>query len=138
MNLKINKIGSPYLMELVNEQGNSCLIDASASIGGTDKGLRPMELLAGSLASCISIDVLLILTKQRISTDSYTVEIVGERKEGVPSPFEKIDLVFRLKNEANRPKVERAVKLAIEKYCSVASSLSEQIKINYTIQLLDD
>jgi putative redox protein len=138
MKLKVNKIGSPFLMELVNEQGNSCLIDASASIGGTDKGLRPMELLAGSLASCISIDVLLILTKQRISTDSYTVEIVGERKEGIPSPFEKIDLVFKLKNEANRPKIERAVSLAIEKYCSVASSLNEQIKIGYTIQLSDD
>lgn len=73
MKLTLQRIEEPFVMELKNEQGNVCLLDAVPSIGGQNKGLRPMELLAGSLAACISVDVLNIFKKQRVQFGHYKI-----------------------------------------------------------------
>lgn len=137
MKLELSKIGSPFLMELKNEQGNSCLIDASSTIGGTNQGFRPMELLAGSLAGCISIDVLNILKKQRVEIQHYSVRIDAKRKDAVPSPFEQIHLVFELKGEIDLARLEKNIQLTIDKYCSVAVSLDPSISITFGINLIE-
>ena len=64
MSLELVRVEEPFVFELRNEEGAVCGIDAGPAIGGKGKGLRPMDLLAGSLAGCASIDVLLILKKQ--------------------------------------------------------------------------
>jgi uncharacterized OsmC-like protein len=87
MKLKLERIEEPFVMELSNSSGNKCLLDANPSIGGKDKGFRPMEILAGSLAACASIDVLNILKKQRLEIRHYRVEINANRKDAIPSPF---------------------------------------------------
>ena len=94
MKLTLQRIEEPFVMELTNEQSNSCLMDAIPSLGGQNKGFRPMQLLAGSLAGCISVDVLNVLRKQRIDLKHYKIEINAHRKEEVPSPFEYIHMIF--------------------------------------------
>ena len=63
MKLTLTRIEEPFVMELQNESGNTCMMDANPAIGGKNLGFRPMELLAGSLAGCASIDVINILKK---------------------------------------------------------------------------
>ena len=94
MKLELNRIEKPYVFELENENGAICKIDSSKDIGGKNMGLTPMELLAGALAACISIDVLMILNKQHIEPKKYAVSLDATKKNSVPSPFEKIHLFF--------------------------------------------
>jgi putative redox protein len=62
--------------------------------------------------------------------------ISAKRKEGVPSPFESIHLVFELSKSVDLDKAERAVKLAKEKYCSVSASLNDQIRITHELKFI--
>ena len=133
MKLQLNLSESPYVFRLNNESGAICTIDSSQDIGGKNKGLTPMQLLAGALASCISIDTLMILKKQKIEPKKYTVHIDAFKKNSVPSPFEKIHLLFSIDAGIDLIKVNRAIKLSIDKYCSVKASLSQEIKISYDL-----
>ena len=81
MKLELNRREKPYVFELENENGTICKIDSSKDIGGKERGLTPMELLAGALASCISIDILMILNKQNIELDNYSVSVDAKKKK---------------------------------------------------------
>lgn len=135
MSLNLRRLESPFVMELKNEQGNTCLIDANETIGGQNKGFRPMELLAGSLAACASIDVIQILRKKRILLGCYEVNIETKRREAVPAPFEQITLHFIFCNVINEEQLKATIELALYKYCSVYASLSDDIKIDYTYKI---
>ena len=98
MKLELKLVESPFVLEVKNEAGISIKMDATEKIGGKNKGMRPMEVLAGSLAGCMSIDVLLILQKQRQEVTFYEVNVDANRKDAVPAVFETIYLVFSFKN----------------------------------------
>jgi putative redox protein len=136
MNLVLKKTDDAFGMSVTNERGLSIAMDASPDLGGRDSGMRPMEVLASSLAGCISVDVIMILRKQRMDLEHYHVLISAKRKEGVPSPFESIHLVFELSTSVDRDKAERAVKLAKDKYCSVSASLNDQIRITHELKFI--
>ncbi len=136
MKIELDRIEKPFLFELKNEQGNKILIDASPAIGGTDQGVRPMELLLMGLAGCASIDVIHILNKQQISIDSYQVQVEGERETGKDANlFQDIKIHFVVKGKVEEEKLKRAIELSLEKYCSVAKTLEKTAKINYSYEL---
>lgn len=129
MKLDLKLVESPFVLEVTNESGVSIKMDATEKIGGQNKGMRPMEVLAGSLAGCMSIDVLLILRKQRQEVTFYEINIEANRKDAVPAPFESFDLIFSFNPEVDLEKAAAAVKLSHEKYCSVSASLNPHITI---------
>ncbi|WP_158212422.1 OsmC family protein [Natranaerobius trueperi] len=103
---------------------NSCTevtLDASKQAGGDDNGPSPMEMMLMSLASCASIDMVLILSKKRKKKiTEYWVEAFGKRRDETPKYFEKIHMTFHLKGEdLNNQEVKKALELTEEKYCSV-------------------
>jgi putative redox protein len=134
MGLELNRIEEPFVFELRNEEGVICGIDANPTIGGKGKGFRPMELLAGSLAGCASIDILLILKKQRIEPTNFGIKIETKRGEGVPAIFEEIKLLFEVNESVPKDKLEKAIKLTLDKYCSVSASLKEDIKVVFEVK----
>jgi putative redox protein len=136
MKLTLQRIEEPFVMELTNEQSNLCLMDAAPSLGGQDKGFRPMELLAGSLAGCISVDVLNVLRKQRIALKHYKIIIEAKRKDAVPSPFEHIHMIFEFDDSVEEKNAKRIIDLAKDKYCSVSASLSAEIEITYEVRII--
>lgn len=133
MKLALTLTEQPFVLTLQNEDGLITTIDASPEIGGKNKGLRPMQLLAGSLAGCMSIDVLNILRKQRVEVHYFSVAIEAVRKETIPSSFEKIALVFTVDEGVPQAKIEHAVHLSHEKYCSVSASLHPEIEVTTRI-----
>ena len=137
MKLHVKRIESPYVFEIKNESGATAVVDATTTIGGKNKGLTPMQLLAGSLAGCMSIDVISILTKQKIEPSYFAIEIQATKKEGQPSPFENIKLIFIVNKEVPHDKLEKAIILSKEKYCSVYFSLNKEIEITYIIEYLN-
>lgn len=133
MILELNRIEYPFVFEVENENGVKTLIDASEAIGGKNKGLRPMELLASALASCAAIDILRILEKKHITTEHFSIIIEGKRSSNLPSVFEWVHLSIKLDPAIDLEQVKKVVDLTLTKYCSVAASLNANIKINYSI-----
>jgi putative redox protein len=136
MSLKLNLKEEPFVFEVKNEDGAICLMDGSPEIGGKNKGLRPMQLLASSIAGCASIDILLILRKQRIEPTHFSIDIETKRVDEVPAIFEEVKLIFSLNKEVNKEKLERAIKLTLEKYCSVSSSLKEEVNVIFETKFI--
>lgn len=134
MILELQRIEAPFVFQITNETGCTTLIDASETIGGKNMGLRPMEMLAGSLAACVSIDVLMMLKKQKENLEQFSVRILAKRTEEVPAKFESIELVFNCDPKVKRKRLERNIQLALDKYCSVAASLNTEIKLFYSIE----
>jgi putative redox protein len=138
MKLQLLKTSSDFGLELRNANGNSCLIDAATSIGGSGNEFRPMELLAGSLAACMAIDLLAILKKQRTAADEFSVEINAVRKDAVPAPFETIELIVYVSREIDVSRLKRNAELVLQKYCSVSASLDPNVKITVDVKQKDE
>ncbi len=138
MQIKLKRINKDFNLEATNDEGNSVLIDGSKEIGGSGKGMRPMQLVLAALGSCSSIDIISILRKQKQELDSIEIEVNGEREpvgtEGY-SLFKTIEVHFVMKGNIDKEKAERAVQLSMEKYCSVAKTLEPTAKISYRITL---
>jgi putative redox protein len=134
--IEINRLNDGFHMEAQNEQGNTVHIDASPDIGGTNQGMRPMQLLLAAMGSCSSIDIINILKKQRQDLRDIKITVTGEReKDAVPSLFTEVHAHFKLYGDLDRAKVEKAVSLGVEKYCSVAKTLEAKAKITYSFEI---
>ncbi|MEM6955361.1 MAG: OsmC family protein [Myxococcota bacterium] len=122
--------------------GHRVLIDGPPSLGGPvgsdgqGEAMRPMELFLASLASCMSVDVVMILQKQKQTITGYDVHVEGRRADAVPAVYESIHLRFELAGEIAENKLQRACKLSVEKYCSVASMLLPSVKVTWEASLL--
>lgn len=133
--VKLKQIGN-VKFECINSLGKSCIIDGPASIGGTEDGLRPMELLLMGLAGCSSFDVLNILRKQRQEIDDLNVTVQGERVDATPAVYNDILLRFEATGNVDAKKLEKAIQISIEKYCSAAAMLSKTATIRYEFAIL--
>jgi putative redox protein len=138
MKVEIKRINDAVLFEAVNESGNKFTIDGSHDIGGVNGGFRPTQLLLVAAGSCSSIDVIEILKKQKQPLEDLKVTIEGEKEKGVvPSLFRKIHLHFTLKGNLDKDKVERAIKLSAEKYCSVIKTLEHVATVTHSYEIVD-
>ncbi|MFT4601492.1 MAG: putative redox protein [Arenicella sp.] len=135
MKLNLQKVQGKFGMQAFNEEGQYINFDGGEAIGGAGFGVRPMEAVAASLAACASIDVLLILDKQRIELSNYEIAIDAVREEGVPGVFSKIHLTYKLEGSDQLQKIERAVELSMTKYCSVSKILEPTCQVTYSVEL---
>lgn len=135
--MKINLIrkSGKFNFEAENETGYKIELDANPKIGGEGKGFRPMEMMLVGLGGCSGIDVVNILTKQKEPLNDIQIKIEASRRDEEPAIFEEIDINFELFGDLNEKKVERALNLTFEKYCSVANILSRSAKINFTYSI---
>lgn len=133
MKITLNRINDAVHLKAVNEDGNFIEMDGSPEIGGEGKGPRPMQVLLMSLAGCSSMDVLSMLKKMREPLEDYKVEIEGEREpDAVPAVFTKIHVHYILKGKLKEENVSKAIKLSMEKYCSVSKMLEKTAEITYS------
>lgn len=130
MRVTLTQVGTAAF-EASASDGPSLVVDGSADIGGEGRGMRPMQLLLTALASCSAMDVLHILRKQREPIEHLRVEIRGTRKDAVPAAYEQIHLVFTARGAVADNKLQRAVRLSVEKYCSVGASLASDIEVSW-------
>jgi putative redox protein len=133
MALIVKRLNNKVAFKAINISGQQIQFDANPEVGGEGLGFRPMEALAASVASCASIDILLILEKKRIQLNQYEIEIETTRKEGVPSPFNSIHLRVKISLLDPIEQVKKAVSLGVEKYCSVSASLHPNIQITHEV-----
>lgn len=102
-------------------------------------GPSPVDALLGSLASCTAVDVVDILAKRRTPVESLEIDVVGKRVDTIPRRLEHVMLTYRIGGAGiERVHAERAVELAVTKYCSVRDSLRPDVPVEWTIELASE
>lgn len=136
MKITVEKLEKERHMEASNEEGGKIRLDGTRSIGGLEGGLAPMQTLLAAAGGCSMIDVVNILKKQRQELKSIRVEVDGDRqKVETWSEYKTIHMHFILEGDLDPAKVERAIKLSVEKYCSVSKALEKTSKITTSFEI---
>jgi putative redox protein len=109
----------------------SIRIDADATTGP-----GPVDTLLCALAACTGVDVVDILEKRRTPVQGLTIEVAGERASTVPARLVRIHITYKMRGVGiERVHAERAIELAVTKYCSVRDSLDAQMPVEWTLDL---
>jgi len=136
--IELSRVDQDFNFEAVNESGNKILLDSSPESGGNNRGMRPMQTLLAAMGGCSAIDVISILRKQREELKDIKLTVTGEReKEAVPSLYTEVHAHFKLYGNLDKDKVQKAVTLSMEKYCSVAKTLEKTAKITYSFEIIN-
>lgn len=138
MKIKLERIDDAFHMRSTTEDGTFVDADGAPDIGGGNKAVRPMQMLLASLASCSTIDVILLMKKQRQQLDHIEVEVEGQRALGqVPAVFTDIHLHYKLYGQIDPKKAERACRLSMEELCSVSKMLEKAVNITWEFSVLE-
>jgi putative redox protein len=104
--------------------------------GDAATGPSPVDALVSALAACTMVDVVDILTKRRTPPASLTVDAVAERAPSIPRRLTHVTLEYRVDGDGiDRDNAERAIALAITRYCSVRDSLDPALPIEASLTL---
>lgn len=95
----------------------------------------PMDGLLLSLAGCMGIDILMILQKGRVPVDDLRVEIEADRAPEPPRRFTALRMTVHVAGpgEGDEKKIQRAVDLSRDRYCSVFHSLRTDLDVEIAI-----
>src|SRR5262245_34078098 len=97
-------------------------------------GPGPVDTLMSALCTCTAEDVLSILEKRRTPVAGLRIEGTGIRADAVPARITSIRLTYHIDGDGVEPdQAKRAAQLAVEKYCSVRSSLDAAIPIEIVV-----
>jgi putative redox protein len=98
--------------------------------GSAKSGQNPVDALVSALAACTGIDVVDILGKRRTPPERLVVDAFAERRAEHPRRVERVRLTFTVEGEGVEiVHTERAVALALTKYCSVAATLAPGVVV---------
>jgi len=124
--VRVRWTGEGLAFEAGPDGGPSITVDSNV-----EKGPSPTHLLLTALASCMAVDVKMILEKSRVPLESIEVEAVGRRAETAPRRFLSIALTYYLRGpeKEHEAKLRRALDLSRDKYCSVMHSLDPDIEV---------
>jgi putative redox protein len=119
--------------------GHAVVMDGAPDAGGRNIGVRPMEMLLLGLGGCSAFDVVMILKRSREPITDCVVELEAQRAETDPKVFTAIEMVYKVTGKNLDPKkVERAVSLSEEKFCSASIMLSVTAKITHRIEIINE
>jgi len=117
--------------------GHILNMDGAPEAGGRNLAPRPMELMLAGAGGCTAFDVVLILQRSRQNIIACEVSLQAERAETDPKVFTKINLHFTVKGKDLDPsKVERAINLSHDKYCSATAMLANTAEITHTFEVV--
>lgn len=106
--------------------------------GEGEAGPSPMSLLLLALVSCSGSDVVEILRKGRERLTGLRVSARGERRPRPPHRYTRVSLVFVASGSVVRAKLERAVRLSLDKYCSVFHTLRPDLELEWEVRVEED
>lgn len=102
-------------------------------------GCMPTESLLLSLAGCMGIDCVSFLQKMKCEISSFKIEISGDRNPTPPQYYTAIEMIIHVAGrEITEKKMQRAISLSQEKYCSVYNSLRDDMKVTVTYNIREE
>ena len=131
------KLRSGVCFEGTTGTGHQVTMDGPEESGGKNQGGRPMEMLLIGMGGCTAYDVVTILRKARQELDDCVVEIDSQRAGEPPKVFTKIHLHFKISGKnLQASKIERAIKLSTEKYCSATIMLAKTAEVTHSYEII--
>lgn len=123
-----------------DSDGNEVIMDIGEDADGKKLGFSPMPMILVGLSGCMGIDVKIIVDKMQIILNKFELEVSGELDEDTsPRIYKKIIINFYFfgKN-LDKKKLEKAIKMAEEKYCNVSAILSKSAILEYNAVLIEE
>ena len=137
MNLSVNWVDG-LLMVGKSHSGHSITMDGPTDIGGENLGVRPMEMLLLGVAGCTMIDVVTTLKKMRQNLTHCETKISAERADEHPKVFTDIHIHFIVQGkDLDSKKVDKAITLSAEKYCSASIMLGKTANITHDFEVIE-
>ena len=137
MNISVNWVDG-MLMVGKSLSGHSITMDGPPEIGGENLGVRPMEMLLLGVAGCTMIDVVTTLKKMRQELTHCETKVNAERADDHPKVFTDIHIQFIIKGKGlDTKKVEKAITLSAEKYCSASIMLGKTASITHDFEIVE-
>ncbi len=137
MNVSVNWVDG-MLMVGKSHSGHSITMDGPPEIGGENLGVRPMEMLLLGVAGCTMIDVVTTLKKMRQELTHCETKVNAERADDHPKVFTDIHIQFIIKGKGlDTKKVEKAITLSAEKYCSASIMLGKTASITHDFEIVE-
>jgi len=137
MNLSVNWVDG-MLMVGKSHSGHSITMDGPIEIGGENLGVRPMEMLLLGVAGCTMIDVVTTLKKMRQNLIHCETKISAERADEHPKVFTDIHIHFIIQGkDLDSKKVDKAIILSAEKYCSASIMLGKTANITHDFEVIE-
>jgi putative redox protein len=137
MECKVNWLGIDG-MSFSAEVGSGHLVnmDGAPEAGGRNLAPRPMELLLAGAGGCTAFDVVMILKKARQDIRGCEVKLSATRAEEDPKVFTNIHMTFVVTGKnLDLTRVQKAVDLSHEKYCSATIMLGKTASITHSIEI---
>lgn len=136
--IELNRLNDAFHFSAENEDGVTVHLDSAPDSGGENLGMRPMQMLLAAMGGCSAIDIITILKKQRQELKDLKITVTGEReKNAIPSLYQTVHAHYKFFGPLDPDKVEKAINLSIEKYCSVSQTLEKAgAKITYSFEIL--
>jgi len=120
------------------ESGHQVRIDGPPEYGGRNTGPRPMELVLVGTGACTAFDVVHILKRSRQDVTDCVAELDAERAATDPKVFTRIHVHFKVTGRHLDPKrVENAIRLSAEKYCSASIMLGKTAVITHDFEIIE-
>jgi putative redox protein len=118
--------------------GHKIVLGTAFGPEGRSPGPSPMELVLIGLGSCSGYDVVHILEKGREAITDVIVELEAERAQQDPKVFTRIHMHFVVKGRRlAAEKVQRAIALSVEKYCSASAMIAKTATISHDFEVVD-
>jgi len=111
--------GLTFLAEI--ESGHGIVIDVKPEYGGNNLGPSPMEVVLAGIAACTAFDIAVILRKMKQDFQKLEVKAEATRRLDYPRTFERIHLEYVVRGNVEEKKLERAIRLSQDKYCSASN-----------------
>lgn len=120
------------------DSGHEIVLDSDASVGGHDEGIRPLELMALSLAGCTAMDVISIMRKKRQNVTGFEVKVHADRAEDHPKVFTKIHITYIFTGQNIDPAAcERAIELSETRYCPAQAMLAQVAPTSHSYEIIE-
>lgn len=114
-------------------------MDSDASYGGTNSGIRPMEMIALGLAGCIAMDVLSILQKKRQQVTHFEVRLDAPRSPEYPMVFTSAAITYVVTGKnINEDALLRSIDLTATKYCPAQIMLEKAFPMTLHYEIYED
>lgn len=121
------------------DSGFPIRMDTTVEGGGSDSGVRPMELIALALAGCTAMDVISILQKKRQNISNFEINVDAPRSSDHPKVFTRAVLIYKFTGtDIEEAAVLRAIELSATKYCPVHAMLEQAFPIEILYEIYED
>ena len=98
-------------------------------------GPTPVQALGFGLAGCMAMDVAAILRRGRLDLKGLRAHMEGTRSPENPKRLLTVNLRLTVVGDVPPDRVERAIQLSRETYCSVWHSLNPDIEFTTSFEI---